>query len=138
MMCSRLLKHEDPAGHGRLYRASEAILSWLLRSYESALRVVLRHPAFTLAILFITIAVNIYLLVIVPKGFFPEQDNGTVVGGIQGPQDVSFQRMQTLTESYSEILNSDPAISNVTAFTGGQGPINSGKHFPGSQGPQTS
>ncbi len=129
MMCSRLLKHEDPAGHGRLYRASEAILSWLLRSYESALRVVLRHPAFTLAILFITIAVNIYLLVIVPKGFFPEQDNGTVVGGIQGPQDVSFQRMQTLTESYSEILNSDPAISNVTAFTGGQGPINSGNIF---------
>jgi multidrug efflux pump len=129
MMCSRLLKHEDPAGHGRLYRASEAILSWLLRSYESALRVVLRHPAFTLAILFITIAVNIYLLVIVPKGFFPEQDNGTVVGGIQGPQDVSFQRMQTFTESYSEILNSDPAISNVTAFTGGQGPINSGNIF---------
>ncbi|MGA2720348.1 MAG: efflux RND transporter permease subunit, partial [Candidatus Acidiferrales bacterium] len=98
-------------------------------SYERALRAVLRHPAFTLAILFITIAVNIYLLVIVPKGFFPEQDNGTVVGGIQGPQDASFQMMQGLTKRYSDILNSDPAISNVTAFTGGQGPINAGNIF---------
>jgi multidrug efflux pump len=129
MMCSRLLRHEDPAGHGRIYRASEDILNWLLRSYERALRTVLRHPAFTLAILFITIVVNIYLLVIVPKGFFPEQDNGTVVGGIQGPQDASFQMMQSLTQRYSDILNSDPAISNVTAFTGGQGPINAGNVF---------
>jgi multidrug efflux pump len=129
MMCSRLLKHEDPTAHGRIYRASEEILNWLLRSYERALRAVLRHPAFTLAILFITIAVNIYLLVIVPKGFFPEQDNGTVVGGIQGSQDASFQLMQSLTQRYSEILNSDPAISNVTAFTGGLGPINSGNVF---------
>jgi multidrug efflux pump len=129
MMCSRLLKREDPGGHGRLYRASEGIVNWLLHSYERALRAVLRHPVFTLAILFITIAVNIYLLVIVPKGFFPEQDNGTVVGGIQGPQDASFQMMQGLTKRYSDILNSDPAISNVTAFTGGQGPINSGNIF---------
>jgi multidrug efflux pump len=129
MMCSRLLKQEDPAGHGRLYRASEGIVNWLLHSYERALQSVLRHPAFTLAILFITIAVNIYLLVIVPKGFFPEQDNGTVVGGIQGPQDASFQMMQGLTKRYSDILNSDPAISNTTAFTGGQGPINAGNIF---------
>jgi multidrug efflux pump len=129
MMCSRLLKHEDPAGHGRIYRASEGILNWLLHSYEKALRAVLRHPVFTLAILFITIAVNIYLLIIVPKGFFPDQDNGTAVGGIQGPQDASFQMMQSLTKRYSDILNSDPAISNVTAFTGGQGPINAGNIF---------
>jgi multidrug efflux pump len=129
MMCSRLLKQEDPGGHGRLYRASEGIVNWLLHSYERALRAVLRHPAFTLAILFITIGVNIYLLVIVPKGFFPEQDNGTVVGSIQGPQDASFQMMQGLTKRYSDILNSDPAISNVTAFTGGQGPINAGNIF---------
>jgi multidrug efflux pump len=129
MMCSRLLKNEDPAGHGRLYRASEAIVNWLLRTYETALRRVLRHPAFTLFILFATIALNIYLLAIVPKGFFPEQDNGTLVGGIQGPQDASFQMMQSLTKRFSDILNSDAAISNVTAFTGGMGPINAGNIF---------
>jgi multidrug efflux pump len=128
MMCSGLLKL-DSGGHGRIYRASGEIVNWLLRSYERALRVVLRHPAFTLVILFATIALNVYLLVIVPKGFFPEQDNGTVVGGIQGPQDASFQMMQSLTKRFSDILNSDPAISNVTAFTGGQGPINSGNIF---------
>jgi multidrug efflux pump len=129
MMCSRLLKHDDPGSHGRVYRISGGIVNWCLRTYERALRHVLRHPVFTLLILFATIALNVYLLAIVPKGFFPDQDNGTVVGGIQGPQDASFQMMQSLTERFSEILNSDPAISNVTAFTGGQGPINAGNVF---------
>jgi multidrug efflux pump len=126
MMCSRLLRRESEEKHGRLYRASEAAFNWLLKMYERSLTIVLRHPAFTLGVLLITIGVNIYLLDIVPKGFFPEQDNGTIYGGIQGAQDSSFQAMNTLTQSFVRIIKADPAVQNVFAFTGGQGSTNSG------------
>jgi multidrug efflux pump len=126
MMCSRLLRRESEEKHGRLYRASEAAFNWLLKMYERSLTIVLRHPAFTLGVLLITIGVNIYLLDIVPKGFFPEQDNGTIYGGIQGAQDSSFQAMNTLTQRFVRIIKADPAVQNVFAFTGGQGSTNSG------------
>src|SRR5262249_30830452 len=102
MMCARLLRLRKPDQHGRLYRASESVFAWLLAAYEGSLRVVLRHPAVTLIVLLITVAVNIYLFVIVPKGFFPQQDNGTVFGGIQGAQDASFPAMQSAA---SRIVN---------------------------------
>jgi multidrug efflux pump len=73
MMCSLLLKHERPDEHGRLYRASEKGFNWILNLYERTLTVVLRHPLFTLLVLLVTIGVNIYLLEIVPKGFFPQR-----------------------------------------------------------------
>jgi len=84
MMCSRLLKLRRPEDHGRLYQASERVFAWILRLYESSLTWVLRRPAITLAVLLITIGVNVYLLVIVPKGFFPQQDTGRLGGSIQG------------------------------------------------------
>src|SRR5208337_2885524 len=87
MMCSRLLRHRKPESHGKTYRVSERLFAKLLGVYERSLTVVLRHPAITLVILLLTIALNFYLFVIVPKGFFPQQDNGTVQGGIQGSQD---------------------------------------------------
>jgi multidrug efflux pump len=126
MMCSRLLKQDRPQDHGRIYRASEIFFNWLLRTYERTLKVVLRHPAFTLAVLAITVAVNIYLLVIIPKGFFPLQDTGTVFGGVQGSQDISFQAMQTDTQKFVDIIKADPAVQNVMAFTGGGGATNGG------------
>jgi multidrug efflux pump len=126
MMCSRLLKHEDPEKRGRLYRASEQFFTWMLRTYERTLGWVLRHPALTLAILLVTIAANIYLLVIVPKGFFPQQDNGTIYGGIQGEQDISFQAMQADTQRFVSTIKNDPAVANVMAFTGGSGATNGG------------
>ncbi len=126
MMCSLLLSHDRPEGHGRAYRASEAFFSWVLRTYEKTLGWVLRHPAFTLGVLLITIGVNIYLFVVVPKGFFPQQDNGTIYGGIQGAQDISFQSMQSLARIFVERIKSDPAVENVMAFTGGNGAVNGG------------
>ena len=126
MMCSLLLSHERPEDHGRAYRASEAFFSWVLRTYEKTLGWVLRHPAFTLGVLLITIGVNIYLFVVVPKGFFPQQDNGTIFGGIQGAQDISFQSMESLVQIFVERIKSDPAVENVMAFTGGNGAVNGG------------
>ncbi len=131
MMCSRLLKHDRPEEHGRIYRASEALFNWMLRSYDYMLQWVLKHSALTLTVLIFTIAVNVFLLVIVPKGFFPEQDNGTVFGGIRGAQDASFQSMQTLTQRFVKIVKSDPAVQNVMAFTGGGGSTNGGFIYVG-------
>jgi multidrug efflux pump len=131
MMCAHLLKHDEPEGHGRFYRASERVFNWVLGLYERSLTIVLRHPAFTLTVLLITIGVNIYLLDIVPKGFFPQQDNGTIGGGIQGAQDISFQAMDALTLRIVDLIKSDPAVANVAAFTGGQGATNSGFVFVG-------
>lgn len=119
MMCARLLKHKAAEVNGRVYRASETIFNWMLGAYEKTLTVVLRHPVFTLAALLITIAGNIYLLVIVPKGFFPQQDNGTIYGGIQGSQDISFQAMDSLTKRFVDLIKSDPAVENAMAYTGG-------------------
>ena len=131
MMCSRLLKGENPEARGRLYRASERFFTWMLRTYERTLGWVLRHPAFTLAILLVTIGANIYLLVIVPKGFFPQQDNGTIYGGIQGEQDISFQAMQADTQRFVSTIKNDPAVANVMAFTGGSGATNGGFIYVG-------
>jgi len=125
MMCSRLLKH-DTGEHGRLYHASEKFFNWMLSTYDDSLQWVLKHPASTLAVLLITIAVNVFLLIIVPKGFFPQQDTGTVYGGIQGAQDISFQAMQGLTLRAVNIVKTDPAVQNVMAFTGGGGSVNGG------------
>jgi multidrug efflux pump len=131
MMCSRLLKHDRPEGHGRLYRASESFFNWLLRTYDTTLKWVLEHPALTLSVLLLTIGLNVFLLIVVPKGFFPEQDTGIVYGGIQGAQDASFQSMTVLTQKFVEIIKSDPAVNNVMAFTGGRGSTNGGFVFMG-------
>ena len=126
MMCSRLLRYRKPEDHGWLYRVSEKGFAKILGAYEGCLQVVLRHPAITLMILFLTIAVNIFLFVVVPKGFFPQQDNGTIMGGVQGAQDASFPAMQSSTARFVNIIKDDPAVQNVIAFTGGGGAANSG------------
>jgi multidrug efflux pump len=88
---------------------------------------VLRHPAFTLIVLLITVGLNVYLFMVVPKGFFPQQDNGTIFGGIQGPQDASFPVMQAAAARIVTLVKDDPAVASVTAFTGGNnGAANSG------------
>src|SRR5882724_7721023 len=126
MMCARLLRYQRPEEHGTLYRTSEKLFTWMLRSYERSLSVVLRHPAITLIVLLITVAVNIFLFMVVPKGFFPQQDNGTVFGGIQGAQDASFPAMQAATARIVNIAKEDPGVANAIGFTGGQGAANSG------------
>ncbi len=129
MMCARLLKHRAEEKQGRLYRTSERVFSAMLRGYERSLALVLRHPAITLGVLFVTIAANVYLLAIVPKGFFPQQDTGRLNGAIQGEQDTSFQAMQARMARFVGIIKSDPAVATVMAFNGGAGATNTGSVF---------
>jgi multidrug efflux pump len=126
MMCSQLLKNHEGETHGRLYNLSEKFFEGMLSFYERTLTWVLEHPAITLTVLLITIGVNVFLFMIVPKGFFPEQDNGSVFGGIQGAQDISFQAMQDLTLRFVQKIKTDPAVLHVGAFTGGGGAVNTG------------
>ena len=91
----------------------------------------LRHARLTLGIFFATLALNIYLFVVIPKGFFPQQDNGRLIGAIQADQDTSFQAMKQKLSQYVEICRQDPAVSHVIAFTGGSGggATNTGRMF---------
>ena len=129
MMCAILLKHQRPEDHGRLYRISEKGFAWMLRAYERTLTAVLKVPIITLIILLITIALNVYLMMIVPKGFFPQQDTGRLAGGVQGSQSASFQSMRRKIAQFVEIVMSDPAVDSVTSFTGGGGATNTGRMF---------
>ncbi len=128
MMCAKFLKPQHGRKHGRLYRAGEAVFDAWLGVYERSLTVVLRHPQFTLAVLLITIGLNVYLYVIVPKGFFPQQDTGRLMGIIQGAQDISFTAMRDKQTQFMGIVQSDPAVQNVVGFVGGGGG-NSGRFF---------
>jgi multidrug efflux pump len=131
VMCSRLLKHRNPNDHGRLYMATERFFAFMLRSYEGSLRWVLKHPAIVLVVLLITIGLNVYLLIIIPKGFFPQQDTGRLAGGIQGAQDSSFSAMKERMTRFVDIIRNDPAVDNVVAFTGSGGgtTTNTGRMF---------
>ncbi len=129
MMCARFLKRESAQEHGRLYRAGQKIFDWTLNAYSAALRVVLRHPAVTLTVLLLTISLNVYLYVVIPKGFFPEQDTGRLMGMIQARQNISFQEMRQKVSWFVNRVMSDPAVSTVVAFTGGGGGLNTGRMF---------
>ncbi|HXN98030.1 MAG TPA: multidrug efflux RND transporter permease subunit [Candidatus Acidoferrales bacterium] len=126
MMCARLLKHQRDEDHNKIFRASERAFNAVLAAYERTLGWVLQHSALTLTVLILTIMLNVYLFYVVPWGFFPQQDNGTVFGGIQGEQDISFQAMQANTLRFVNLIKTDPAVQNVMAFTGGQGAANGG------------
>jgi multidrug efflux pump len=129
MMCSRLLRREHGQAHKRIYRINEKIFDSIVRVYDRGLKWVLGHEAFTLGILLITIAVNIYLLSIVPKGFFPLGDTGNLSGGIRASQDISFQAMDQLTSRFVNIIKSDPAVASAVLFTGGSGSVNTATGF---------
>ena len=119
MMCAHLLREHET--HGAIYRANERVFTWIVDIYARTLARVLRHPAITLLVLGATIALNGYLYVRVPKGFFPQQDNGRMQGTILGDQDTSFQQMQGILLQMVKIVREDPAIDTVTASTGGSG-----------------
>jgi multidrug efflux pump len=129
MMCAYLLKSERTQKHGRLYTASEKTFDWLLSLYERTLRWVLDNPAPTLIVLVFTIALNVGLIIKIPKGFFPEQDTGAITGGLQGPQDSSFPAMNSSIQQVVGVIKNDPAVANVIAFTGGNGATNTGSVY---------
>lgn len=120
MMCARLLKPTEAEGrHGRLYQWSERGFAALLRTYERSLVWTLGHAPLTMLILLATICLNVYLYVIIPKGFFPNQDTGQLTGRIQGDQSISFQLMQKKLADFIDIVRADRAVENVVGYTGG-------------------
>ena len=129
MMCSRVLRSPKDVKHGRLYRWSENGFNHLLRGYKSSLTWVLDHPALVLIVFVLTLGLNVFLLIKVPKGFFPQQDTGVMQGGMQGPQDTSFYAMRDAVQQSVRIIKRDPGVQNVMAFTGGQGTTNGGFTF---------
>ncbi|MGH7934281.1 MAG: multidrug efflux RND transporter permease subunit [Candidatus Binataceae bacterium] len=130
MMCARLLRPEHERSHGRLHRAGERVFDSMLRHYDSSLSWVLHHPRLTFTIFMATLGLNVYLFVIIPKGFFPQQDNGRMMGAIQADQDTSFQAMRGLLVKFVGVVGHDPAVDHVIAFTGGNaGATNSARMF---------
>jgi multidrug efflux pump len=125
-MCAHLLKEEKGRKHNWMYQLSEKFFASMLEGYRRTLLWVLDNPGPTLFVLLLTIALNVVLIVKIPKGFFPQQDTGALVGGVQGPQDSSFPAMDNSIRQLVGVIKSDPAVANVTAYTGGNGATNTG------------
>jgi len=131
MMCAQFLKHESAEDHGVWYNRSEAAFQWLLDTYARGLRFVLDHQRLTLLSVFLAASVNVCLFVVIPKGFFPQQDTGRMQGGIQAEQDISFQAMRDKLYQFAALVKEDPAVQDVVAFCGGSGGTNTGRMFVG-------
>jgi multidrug efflux pump len=129
MMAARLLRKESQDREpGRLARISRHAFDRLQHGYQRSLAWALRHSLFMMLLLAATVCLNVYLYIIVPKGFFPQQDTGRLSGFIQADQAISFQAMQKKLNDFIDIVRQDPAVENVIGFTGG-GQRNSGAMF---------
>jgi multidrug efflux pump len=120
MMCAYVLRpHDGTRRPGLFFRWSERGFAALQRWYGASLRLVLRHPLLTMLVFLATVILNIDLYVTIPKGFFPQQDTGRIVGGIRADQSISFQAMRRKFRQFMQIVREDPAVENVAGFTGG-------------------
>jgi multidrug efflux pump len=128
MMCGILLRPHAGEGGGRLSRASARTLEWMVTRYERSLGWAIRHPRTMLLLTLATVGLNVMLFVQVPKGFFPQQDNGRLTGAIVAAQDISFQAMRDKLAAVVDTIVADPAVDNVIAFTGGGGGGGSAKN----------
>jgi len=130
MMCAKLLRRRDEETHGRLYRANERAFEWVLSKYETSLAWVLRRQPLMLLVTFLTMGATVFLYVKIPKGFFPQQDTGGLIGVIQGDQDSSFQAMLGRLQQLVSTVMQDSAVDTSVAFTGGSGGTgNTGRMF---------
>ena len=129
MMCAKLLRPEHDRPHGRFYQTSENAFASALAFYERSLKWVLRHPALILTVALATLVINIYMFKIIPKGFFPEQDTGRLMGAVLADQDTSFQAMSERLLQIVKLVDKDPAVDNAIAFTGGNGATNTANSF---------
>nr|WP_264189676.1 multidrug efflux RND transporter permease subunit MdtC [Yersinia bercovieri] len=127
MMCAHLLRAQ-PAGQQPRIRGFGKVLLAIQRGYGRSLNWVLGHTRWVMVVLLSTIALNVWLYISIPKTFFPEQDTGRMMGFIQADQSISFQAMQQKLKNFMKIINDDPAVDNVTGFTGGSR-TNSGSMF---------
>ena len=128
MMSAYLLGHQKRGREGRFSRASERLFDKMLDGYERTLGWALRNPGSIVLILVATVCLNVFLFFVIPKGFFPQQDTGRLVGNIQADQSISFQLMQQKLTQFITTMKEDPAIASAVGFTGG-GQTNSGFVF---------
>src|SRR5262245_56644367 len=126
MMCSLFLRDEKNRRHGRLYTMVEHVFNAVLASYERGLDFVLRHRFATLIVFCLTVVASGYLYVVVPKGFFPQQDTGSNTGLIEASQDVSFSEMMRLQQQVTDVITKDPDIESWGAALGGSRTLNTG------------
>jgi len=130
MMASRFLRAHHEVSHGRFYQWSERMFDRLLHAYERGLDLALRFSLVTLCVFFATVALSVYLFNVIPKGFFPQQDNGFLTAVSEMPQDISFAEMKRRQEELSQIVQADPAVSSIAMFIGGGGTaLNSGRMY---------
>jgi multidrug efflux pump len=128
MMCAYVLSRRTEERHRRLYRASEWVFASMLRFYDRTLLHALEQPGRVMLVLLVTVCLNIFLFYEIPKGFFPQQDTGRMIGGIQADQSISFQLMKQKLRRFVQIVKEDQAVESVVGFTGG-GQTNSGFVF---------
>jgi multidrug efflux pump len=130
MMCARLLKHTHPEDHGWLYRVSEGAFDAVIRWYGKTLTIVLRHQPLTMLVAVGTLVATVMLYTMVPKGFFPVQDTGVILGISEAPQDSSFSAMREKQEQLNRVILQDPAVDSLSSFIGIDGTnttVNSGR-----------
>ncbi|HKV13565.1 MAG TPA: efflux RND transporter permease subunit, partial [Reyranella sp.] len=122
MMCAYVLRPsyaEAETRPGWLARTGERLFAGIQAFYGRTLAVVLRHPRATILVFLGTVVLNVFLYIEVPKGFFPQQDTGRIIGGMRGDQSISFQSMRRKFRQFMAIVRADPAVANVVGFTGG-------------------
>ena len=128
MLSAKFLKAHSEVTHGKLYLLGERAFGWMTAEYERGLRAVLRRQPLVLAITFATFLLTIYLYILVPKGFFPQQDTGRIGGSIRGQQDTSFDSISAKATEMVNIVRKEPGIQNVMMFLGGGGPGGGGSN----------
>jgi len=127
MMCAQFLRHRDAASHGALYRASERVFDWALAFYARGLRWVLGHQALMLLAMMVTLAATVYCYVIIPKGFFPQEDTGLIIAVAEAAPDISFKAMSDRIQALGKIVIADPDVDNAYYWIGPNPTLSQGR-----------
>jgi multidrug efflux pump len=130
MMCAKILRYKPASEQGWFYRTSEHAFNWVIGRYAVTLQWVLRHQGLTLFVMCATIAATVALFIVVPKGFFPVQDTGLIIGVSEAPQQISFPAMASRQEELARVILKDPAVESLSSFIGIDGTnttMNSGR-----------
>jgi multidrug efflux pump len=128
-MCAKFLRPPQDERRNFFYRGSEWVFDKLLAAYRHSLTVVLDHQPVTLVVTILVACLSVFLYVKVPKGFFPQQDTGRIMGAVMAAQDISFQSMSDKMQRYVDIVMKDPAVDTVVGFAGGNTALNQGRFF---------
>ena len=128
-MCAKFLRPPQDERRNFFYRGSEWVFDKLLAAYRHSLTVVLDHQPVTLVVTILVACLSVFLYVKVPKGFFPQQDTGRIMGAVMAAQDISFQSMSDKMQLYVDIVMKDPAVDTVVGFAGGNTALNQGRFF---------